>query len=668
MSDGVETMPGGGEATDQVAETLADDDSGPGGVSVVIPTFNEAENVCRAVSRCFTALEGHPAEVIVVDDDSPDRTTERARERFGDDGRVQVVRRTGERGLTQSVVDGFRRATHDRVAVIDADLQHPPEKLPELLAAMDDGAALAIGSRYTVGGEVESWSPWNRLVSRGATLLARLALPSVRSVNDPLSGFFVVHRDAVDPETIDVGGYKILLEILTKGDWAPGSVVEVPYVFSDRERGESSRTLGEYAEFVRRLRRLRRHTTMSETRSRTPVAESRRDTPTPDEDRTDRPALVSAYPPENDGLAHYAEDLVDGYVEAAGGVTVVGSTVGAEGDEEVTDGPVDVRRDWQKGRLRGLYDILHGLWAATHQYEFAHFNIKPTYFGAGNAHRFFSLFLPLAARTVCRTPTVVTLHDLVEDVDGDEVDEKIGPLQRVGATIATQAVLLAGPVTVTTERYQRLLEQKYPLGDVHHVPHGVRENGTPSPVQTTPFRVLLFGYISPYKDYETVFAAFDELRADRGDAQLWIVGEAHPDHPEHAERIRAEAVDRPGVKFFGYVEDELLPTIFEQVSVLVIPYRTAPGVSGPYQQAKAHGLPAIVYDDEDVLAATVGTGGTASVVPPGDADAMRATFDRFIENPDRLTEMAETNAEAAETTMTEVAREITHIATGETDE
>jgi glycosyltransferase involved in cell wall biosynthesis len=376
---------------------------------------------------------------------------------------------------------------------------------------------------------------------------------------------------------------------------------------------------------------------------------------------------VSAYPPATDGLAHYADGLAGGYAESAGAVTVVGSrTDGADGD--VTDARIDLRRDWRKGRLGGLYGILHGLWESAHQYEFVHFNVKPTYFGSGNVHRFLSLFVPLLARIVCRKPTVVTMHDLVEDVDPDAVDERLGPLQRVGATLATAAVLLAGPVTVTSERYRRLLAAKYPFGEVHHVPHGVRGSGEPSPVQVAPFRLLLFGFLSPYKDYETVFAAVDDLRAEREDAELWIVGEAHPDHPEHAERIRDEAVDRPGVRFFGHVEEEMLPTIFERASVLVVPYRTAPGVSGPYQRAKAHGLPAVVYDEEDIRAATIETGGTASLVPPGDPAAMRAAFDRLAEDPDRLAAMAETNAAAADTTMVEVAREVTRIATEGADE
>lgn len=223
------------------------------GVSVIIPTYNEVENVERVVDRCLLALSDYETEILVVDDDSPDRTGEVARELYSDDPRVRVVRRTDDHGLAQSVSEGFRRARYGYCAVIDADLQHPPEKLPALLGALDDGAQVAIGSRYVEGGGIENWSTYRKLVSWGATRLARRALRVTRAASDPMSGFFAVRREVVDGVELNPRGYKILLEVLSKGTYDYDCVTEVPYVFRERERGESNLTPAEYKTFLEHL-------------------------------------------------------------------------------------------------------------------------------------------------------------------------------------------------------------------------------------------------------------------------------------------------------------------------------------------------------------------------------------------------------------------------------
>lgn len=213
-------------------------------ISVVVPTYNERENVERIVDRCLEALSGRSFELLVVDDDSPDRTWEVARERYRDDPRVRVIRRTHNKGFSQAVTEGFRRARNDACAVIDADLQHPPEKLTNLLAALEDGADVAIGSRYVDGGGIENWSRGRKIVSKGASLFSKALIPEIRGCSDPMSGFFAVRRKLVQNVVLDPEGYKILLELLVKCEH--GTVVEVPYVFRDREYGESKLTAGEY--------------------------------------------------------------------------------------------------------------------------------------------------------------------------------------------------------------------------------------------------------------------------------------------------------------------------------------------------------------------------------------------------------------------------------------
>jgi dolichol-phosphate mannosyltransferase len=224
------------------------------GTSVVIPTYNEAANVLHVVERCRETLADRPYEVIVVDDDSPDGTWRVVSEEYDDD-RVQVIRRTDDKGLATAVVRGFREATHDLCAVMDADLQHPPERLPDLIDAFDEDTDVVIGSRHVDGGGIENWPIERRVVSRGARLVTKLCLPQVRDIDDPLSGFFVVRREILDDVTLSPSGYKILLEVLARCPC--DGVTEVPYVFTERQRGSSNLTAGEYLNFLRHVATLR---------------------------------------------------------------------------------------------------------------------------------------------------------------------------------------------------------------------------------------------------------------------------------------------------------------------------------------------------------------------------------------------------------------------------
>lgn len=232
---------------------------GEQGLSVVVPTYNERDNISHLIGRCLKTFSESSlnSEILVVDDDSEDYTWLYPTRLFGDDERVRVIRRqTDDTGLAQSVVEGFEKATQDYIAVIDADCQHPPEKLSELFNALDDGADIAIGTRHGEGGKIENWPLWRKLVSKGATACATFALPESRGVSDPLSGFFAVRQEVIQGLELNPQGYKILLEVLAKGEYDHEKVVEVPYVFSERERGESKLTATEYKNFLEHLGQL----------------------------------------------------------------------------------------------------------------------------------------------------------------------------------------------------------------------------------------------------------------------------------------------------------------------------------------------------------------------------------------------------------------------------
>ncbi|NJE61525.1 glycosyltransferase [Thermococcus sp. 21S7] len=224
-------------------------------ISVIVPTYNERENLEELFNRIQGALEGHDYEIIIVDDDSPDGTWQFA-QGLGERYPVRVIRRTEEKGLSSAVIRGFREASGDIFVVMDADLQHPPEVIPKLLRAIENGADIAIASRYVPGGGVKNWYWYRKLISRGAIMIGRLALPRIRNVKDPVSGFFALRREVVEGVDLNPVGFKILMEILIKGKY--GKVAEVPFTFGLRKAGESklgTRTMLNYLRHVYRLMR-----------------------------------------------------------------------------------------------------------------------------------------------------------------------------------------------------------------------------------------------------------------------------------------------------------------------------------------------------------------------------------------------------------------------------
>jgi dolichol-phosphate mannosyltransferase len=168
------------------------------------------------------------------------------------DPRVRVVRGERRRGLARAVVDGFAAATGEAIAVLDGDLQHPPSLLPYLVRVLqDEGADLVVPSRYIEGGSPGGLSFARRVVSLGARLIAQLVLKEARRTTDPLGGFFVVRRAAVEGVDLRPRGWKILLEILVRG--RVERVVDVPYTFEPRRDGDSKLGLGVQLEFLRHV-------------------------------------------------------------------------------------------------------------------------------------------------------------------------------------------------------------------------------------------------------------------------------------------------------------------------------------------------------------------------------------------------------------------------------
>ena len=228
-------------------------------LSIVIPTYNESRNIGNLVAILSNLLDEtipQNYELIVVDDDSPDHTWEIAQSLIRGYPQLRVIRRQQEKGLSSAVIQGWQRSKGEILGVIDGDLQHPPETLLQLIAAMQNGADLAVASRHVDGGGVSDWSIIRRLLSRGAQTLGLIILPEVIGrVSDPMSGYFLVNRRAIAQHYFHPLGYKILIEVLARGQI--DRIVEVGYLFQERQAGESKVSKKHYFDYLYHLIHLR---------------------------------------------------------------------------------------------------------------------------------------------------------------------------------------------------------------------------------------------------------------------------------------------------------------------------------------------------------------------------------------------------------------------------
>lgn len=225
-------------------------------LTLVIPTLHEVESLPMLLGRVTTALEAQslPFDILIVDDDSRDGTEELVSAMASVDPRVRLLVRKGERGLSGAILHGWQQCDGTVLGVMDADLQHPPELLPALVDAIQNGNDIAIGSRYVQGGRVDRWNPVRRLLSAMAVWVTYPVQCCSRKAHDPMSGFFLVRRHCVENVELQSAGFKLLLEILVRGHIA--SVREIPIAFGRRAAGRSKANLKVAWEYLRLLMRL----------------------------------------------------------------------------------------------------------------------------------------------------------------------------------------------------------------------------------------------------------------------------------------------------------------------------------------------------------------------------------------------------------------------------
>jgi dolichol-phosphate mannosyltransferase len=227
-------------------------------ISLAIPSYNERPNIEELVERCEKALTatGEAFELIIIDDNSPDGTPEAVRKLQEKRPWLRLLVRETERDLSTAVIAGWRIARGEVLGCMDADLQQPPEIIPKLVDRLrTSGAEVVVASRHVGGGGVSDWSLIRRFISWTATLMATFILPgTLNKVRDPMSGFFFLRKEVITYAPLNPIGYKILLEVLAKGDYS--HVEEVPFVFEERARGGSKLGSGTVLKYLAHLMRI----------------------------------------------------------------------------------------------------------------------------------------------------------------------------------------------------------------------------------------------------------------------------------------------------------------------------------------------------------------------------------------------------------------------------
>lgn len=219
-------------------------------LSIVIPVYNEKKNINELAKRIENALKENRYEIIFVDD-STDETTDIIRDLVKQDSRVRLIHREGKKGLSSAVIEGFQLAKGNVLSVMDGDLQHPPEILPDMLAKINEGADVVIPSRFVKGGSDGGLNLFRKCVSGTARYMGKALFKKLRKVSDPTSGIFMFKKSVIAGKSLSDIGWKILIEVLVIGEY--NNLVEIPYEFNTRNSGESKMNIAVQAQYLKHL-------------------------------------------------------------------------------------------------------------------------------------------------------------------------------------------------------------------------------------------------------------------------------------------------------------------------------------------------------------------------------------------------------------------------------
>lgn len=230
-------------------------------ISIIIPTFNEKINVIKIADKVEAALDNKYIYEIIFVDDSLDDTLkylDMVKKKYDN---IKYKHRYGKRGLATAVISGIEMSRGETIIIMDADMQHPPELLPEIIKNIEQGNDLVIPSRYLEGANEEGLNIFRKIISHMASLIGKMFLKEIRNINDPTSGFFAFKREILKGVKMNPIGWKILIEILVRGKYK--TIAEIPYEFKKRSYGDSKMSFREQINYLRHIFRLVRYSLLT---------------------------------------------------------------------------------------------------------------------------------------------------------------------------------------------------------------------------------------------------------------------------------------------------------------------------------------------------------------------------------------------------------------------
>ena len=602
-------------------------------VSVVIPAYNEAQRIVPtiAATAAHLARAGESFEIIVSDDGSTDGTV--AMVRLLGLRNVRVLDPGVNRGKGAAVKAGVLAASGKFVLVTDADLSTPIAHVDEMLAQARNGTSVVIGSRAHTDAIEQNKSNLRLTCSRVLRVLVKWVLGS--DICDTQCGFKLFERTAAREifTALNSSDFSFDLEALWLANELGYDVHITPVTWFDAP-GSTVRPLRDAGSFLLQLAKLRF--------ARRQVNPGNPSTPT-------RFGVVTALPPSDTTLNEYGFHLTR-HLSALDGVDEV--VAFHEDGEAHTPPGVRGVASWKFNSLTNAVRLVRTL--RRERPDAVLFNVHFTAFGNKKVPAALGLFTPLLAR-MAGVPSVVLLHNLVDTVDlqaaGFGSSSTIERVLRSIGTALTKVVLQADRVVTTMPNYVEVLNDAYGAENVFLTPHGTFDSTAYDGCDPADGgrRILAFGKFGTYKRLEDLISAYRQLITDPAfaDVELVVGGTDSPNAPGYLDGVATDNYDLASLHFLGYIEEDDVEPLFESSSVVVFPYTSTTGSSGPLHQAGAFARPVIVPEVGDFIGLIEDEGFVATPFVPGSVQSLRAAIERVLTHDQLRAEHASTNHAAA---------------------